>query len=113
LLNLLGGICDLFERYYNFLNVFDGIFSARNYCISNNCKELNYVEKEYYDSMKFKENFEKRLLKNVDEFNKKYEISFREIIDDFVGLIKKLNMEVINFEIFFINFFIGISNFFY
>jgi hypothetical protein len=80
------------------LNVFEGIFYARNYCITNNSKELNYVEKEYYESIKYKENFERRIINNADEFSKKYEIFFSEILNDFVGLLKKINSEVIFFQ---------------
>ena len=71
------------------MNVFEGIFSARNYCITNNSKELNYVEKEYYESINYKENFENGIILNADNFSKKYETFFNEIIDDFVGLLKR------------------------
>ena len=82
------------ERYIRFLNVFEKVCEGREYCIKNNSKDINQIEKEYIEIGNFKTTFELSILNEIEEFNKQYEFSFKEIINDFIHFIKKINMEV-------------------
>jgi len=95
-MNLIQGLCDLFDRYNNFISTFESVTRAKNYSFDNNLRESEEISREYNDASSIKETFEKNIIEEVNYFDKHYSNNYNQIISEFVEFIKNVNQEVIN-----------------
>jgi hypothetical protein len=84
----------MFDRYDEFLKVFNQVHKARNDSRENphryNSSKLN---KELNDVDSIKDKFEQTLLDEVDTFVKSYSAEYIDILDKYNLLIKSINIQ--------------------
>lgn len=93
-MNVLQGLCDLFDRFNNFIGTFESVSWAKSYSFDNNLREIEDISKEYNEALYIKESFEKNIIEEVNFFDKNYSNIYNQIISDFVEFVKKVNYEV-------------------
>lgn len=93
-MNVLQGLCDLFDRYNKFMCTFESVTWAKSYSFDNNLRETENISREYNEVLSLKETFEKNILEEVNHFDKHYSNNYNQIISEFVEFIKKVNNEV-------------------
>lgn len=94
-MNILQGLCDLFDRYNNFMSTFDSVTWAKSYSLNNNLRETEEISKEFNEAINLKETFEKNIIEEVNYFDKNYSNNYNQIISEFVEFLKNINQEVI------------------
>lgn len=91
---MLQGLCDLFDRYNNFMSTFDSVTWAKSYSFDNNLREIDEISREYNEALSLKETFEKNMIEEVNYFDKHYSNNYNQILSEFVEFIKNINNEV-------------------
>lgn len=94
-MNILQGLCDLFDRYNSFISTFDSVTWAKSYSFDNNLREYEIISEEYNEALSLKETFEKNIIEEVNYFDKHYSNNYNQIISEFVEFIRNINEQVI------------------
>ena len=94
-MSILFGLCDCFERYSDYLKIYDNTIKAEKYSITNHLDNSFLITEELKQCEIFKKKFEQNLLDEINSFNVNYNNTFINLIEDFKVLVKGMNKEEI------------------
>ncbi len=87
----------MFDRYNDYIVLFENVLRARNYAKSNNFDNLTYYINEARVAEGVKEKFDKCLIDEINTFNNLYTNTLANLINEFKAIIIELNSNVIHF----------------
>ena len=99
LISIISGICDAYDRYNEFIQLYENVFKAKNYAKNQNLPDLNNYMVELKLAEKMKEKFDKNLMEESNKCSNNYVNSLNAILDEFKEIILFLNNEVNIFNI--------------
>src|SRR5690242_6990415 len=91
---MLTGLCDIFDRYHEFISAYENAIRNKNYAKMNNLNEYSMYVVEVRQGEVFKQKFEKALLKEIYVFSEEFHETITLILKDFKELLLKINIEV-------------------
>ncbi len=94
LISIITGICDAFERYNDFISIYENVLKAKNYAKNQNLPDLNHFILELKIADKLKEKFDKNIIEESNKISTIYVNSLNSILDEFKEIIVLLNNEV-------------------
>jgi hypothetical protein len=95
---VLAGLCDIFDRYNEFVAIYENVIRNKNYAKLNKLTEYTIYSSEVEQGKKFKRKFEDALLKEINILSEDFNDSIFVILKDFKELVLKCNLDVsINF----------------
>lgn len=93
------GLCDIFDRYREFIGEFENAIRNKNYAKVNNLAEYSVYYNEIELGGKFKQKFEENVLKEIYLFGEDFDETILVILRDFKEMVFKLNLDVKNVNI--------------
>jgi hypothetical protein len=90
----LTGLCDIFDRYNEFITIYENVIRNKNYAKLNKLTEYSIYASEVEQGKRFKRKFEDALLREVNLFSEDFNDSIVSILRNFKELVLKCNLDV-------------------
>ncbi len=94
LISIISGLCDAYERYNEFISMYENVLKAKNYAKNQNLPDLNHFILELKIADKMKKKFDKNLIEESNKISTSYVNSLNSILEEFKEIILLLNNEV-------------------
>jgi hypothetical protein len=90
----LTGICDIFDRYHEFITAYENVIRNKNYAKANGLFEYSTFLEEMREGEKLKRKFEEYFKQEINLFGEDFNDTMNIILKDFQDLILKCNTDV-------------------
>lgn len=89
------GLCDAFDRYNEYLAIYESVLKANILAKENRLEDMNHYNEELRNSDKLKVKYDKILTEEIAILIDIYMNTYSELVDEFKLLLKSINNQVI------------------